>query len=105
MSCDGFRMILQSEENKGVKLTGHVCMGSGAAECRRRGVSGEKSTPAYLGPRRCRGTALRNLKGERNSRVRSLQLPGSLASRRAPCEVLGEGPVPGRRLIPLPSIG
>jgi hypothetical protein len=24
MICDGFRMVLQMEENKGVELTGHV---------------------------------------------------------------------------------
>src|SRR5258707_8883367 len=48
MSCDGFRMILQREENKGVGLTGYVCMGSGAMEYGRRGASGEESASARL---------------------------------------------------------
>src|SRR6266481_5780866 len=43
-------MILQAKENKGVELTGYVCKGSGVMECGRRGVSGEKSTPARLKP-------------------------------------------------------
>src|SRR5689334_16820126 len=48
--------------------------------------------------------ALMNWKGERSSRVRPPRLPRFLASSRAPCEVLSEGPVPGRKLIRLPLI-
>lgn len=50
------------------------------------------------------GVALTNWKAERSSRVRPRSLPGFFASSRAPCEVLLEGPVPGRRPIPLPLI-
>jgi hypothetical protein len=38
-------MILQGEENKGVKLTGYICEGSRARERRRREVT-VKARPA-----------------------------------------------------------
>jgi len=51
------------------------------------GLAGKVGAGAVR-PKAVPGTALRKLKGERNSRVRSPELPGCLASGRALCEVL-----------------
>jgi hypothetical protein len=98
-------MILQAKENKGVELTG-MCAWVREAECARGAGLAGNFNAGTLKPKAVPGTALRNLKGERNSRVRvrTPELLGCLASRRAPCGVLWEGPVPDRRLVRLPSI-